>query len=384
MRICRRTGVNAAALLLGLVGSAAFGETFWSAKGGALVAFELDVHTGIAQFTMQSAGGNLEPVYYVGVAREPVTGTLWVIYIDNALGQRPAIGRLVPGALRPQQVALLPENLSFSEPHPKFSPNGVLYVQAYEYSTLRFLLATVDLVTGNVNTVIAFDWPNGLRGLAFNPVNGLLYFSGWEGGHDGYIDTLTTPQHVRQRILAGDFQPGELLFNSSGEMLLMNFFFYRIENGTLVMVSFPPPVQTPFGVTYETYFTLYEGSPAENTAGCVPTLTRACLQFRRFAVEATYDATAYGGSTGTAAPRFESDESIKFTFFTPENLELFVKVIDGCGYNGHYWIFASGLTNLGVSLRVTDTSSGTVYAYDNPSGQTFAPLLDIEAFACEP
>lgn len=381
MRICRRAGVNAAALILGLVGSAAFGETFWSANAGALVAFELDFQTGGAQFIMQSAGGNLEPVYYVGVAREPATGTLWVIYIDNDLGGRHAIGRLQPGALRPQQVALLPENLSFSEPHPKFSPTGVLYVQAHEDSTLRFLLATVDLVTGNVQTVIAFDSPNGLKGLAFNPVNGLLYFSGWEGGHDGYIDTLTTPQHVRQRILAGDFQPGELLFNSSGEMLLMNNYFYRIENGTLVMVSFPIAVETPFGLFYTS---LYEGSPAENTAGCVPTLTRACLQFRRFSVEATYDATAYGGSTGTAAPRFESDESIKFTFFTPENLELFVKVIDGCGYNGHYWIFASGLTNLGVSLRVTDTLSGTVYVHDNPSGQTFAPLLDIEAFACDP
>ena len=379
MSMFTRVGVKAAALLLGLVASAAFGETYWSSNAGALVAFELDFHTGGAQFIMQSAGGNLEPVYYVGVAREPSTGALWVIYIDNALGGRYAIGRLLPGALRPEQVALLPENLLFPEPHPKFSPNGVLYVQAVNDSTQSFLLATVDLVTGSVHTVITFASPNALKGLAFNPENGLLYFSGWEGGHTGYIDTLTTPQHVRQRILEGDFQPGELLFNSSGEMFLMNNFFYRIENGTLVEVSFPIAVDTPFGLYYTS---LYEGSPAENTAGCVPTLTRACLNFRRFAVEATYDATAYGGSTGTAAPRLESDESIKFSFFRPENLELFVKVIDGCGTNGHYWLFASGLTNLGVSLRVTDTSTGTVYTHDNPSGQTFSPLLDIEAFAC--
>lgn len=74
--------------------------------------------------------------------------------------------------------------------------------------------------------------------------------------------------------------------------------------------------------------------------------------------------------------------SLKFNFFSPENLEIFVKVIDGWGYNGHYWIFASGLTSLGVSRRVTDTVGGTVFVHDNGSGQVFAPVLDIQAIPC--
>jgi hypothetical protein len=29
-------------------------------------------------------------------------------------------------------------------------------------------------------------------------------------------------------------------------------------------------------------------------------------------------------------------------------------MIDGCGLNGHYWVFAGGLTNVKVVLTVTD------------------------------
>ncbi len=97
----------------------------------------------------------------------------------------------------------------------------------------------------------------------------------------------------------------------------------------------------------------------------------------------TYDASVFGGSSGPATPLMESDESLKFSFFTPENLELLLKIIDGCSYNGHYWVFFSGLTNVGVSLRITDMSNGAVYSYDNPPGTTLVPALDIQALACQ-
>ena len=47
-----------------------------------------------------------------------------------------------------------------------------------------------------------------------------------------------------------------------------------------------------------------------------------------------------------------------FWFFNQENVELLVKVLDGCMITDHWWVFAGGLTDVEVTLRVTDTQSG--------------------------
>ena len=92
-----------------------------------------------------------------------------------------------------------------------------------------------------------------------------------------------------------------------------------------------------------------------------------------------------GGSAGYARTKLESDESVAFTFFGPgSGLERFVKVIDGCDFNGHYWVFAAGLTNVGVALRIRDTVGGTVYAIDREPGQEFGSVSDILAIPCGP
>ena len=58
-----------------------------------------------------------------------------------------------------------------------------------------------------------------------------------------------------------------------------------------------------------------------------------------------------------------------------------IKVIDGCGYNDRYWVFAGGLTNVETHLTVRDTQNPTaVFARTNPLNQAFAPILFIDAF----
>jgi len=53
-------------------------------------------------------------------------------------------------------------------------------------------------------------------------------------------------------------------------------------------------------------------------------------------------------------------------------------------FNQRYWVFAAGLTNVGGTLTVTDTISGTAKTYVNPQGNAFQPILDTKAFAtCE-
>ncbi|MCP3912436.1 MAG: hypothetical protein GY713_15945, partial [Actinomycetia bacterium] len=66
----------------------------------------------------------------------------------------------------------------------------------------------------------------------------------------------------------------------------------------------------------------------------------------------------------------------------PDNVEVVVKVLDGCGENGRFWVFATGLTNVAVELTVTDLETGAVRSYSNPQGRPFVPILDTLALAC--
>ena len=54
-----------------------------------------------------------------------------------------------------------------------------------------------------------------------------------------------------------------------------------------------------------------------------------------------------------------------------------IKVLTG--NNGHYWVFYGALSNVQYTITVTDTQTGAVKPYTNPSG-TFASVADIFAF----
>ena len=71
-----------------------------------------------------------------------------------------------------------------------------------------------------------------------------------------------------------------------------------------------------------------------------------------------------------------------FWFFNPANIEVVIKVLGACSINDHYWVFATGLTNVEVTLFVTDTESDTPKTYVNTLGVPFAPIQDTSAFAC--
>jgi hypothetical protein len=70
-----------------------------------------------------------------------------------------------------------------------------------------------------------------------------------------------------------------------------------------------------------------------------------------------------------------------FWFFSPTNVETVVKVLDGCGVDSSFWVFAGGLTNVDVVMTVTDTQTGAVRTYTNPQGSAFLPIQDTAAFA---
>jgi hypothetical protein len=104
-----------------------------------------------------------------------------------------------------------------------------------------------------------------------------------------------------------------------------------------------------------------------------------CLNGNRFQVSANW--TKPDSSTGSATGVSLTDDSGYFWFFNPANIEMVVKVLNGCAITQAYWVFAAGLTNVKVNWSVTDTLTGAVYPQENPQGTPFAPVQATDAFS---
>jgi|CXWL01.1.fsa_nt_gi hypothetical protein len=115
---------------------------------------------------------------------------------------------------------------------------------------------------------------------------------------------------------------------------------------------------------------------------CVPDFQHVCLNQGRFEVAATWQ-TLQPSSGDADAVRLTSDTGY-LTFFDAANVEVVVKVLDACGVNNHFWVFASGLTNVDTEITVTDTASGVTRIYNNPQNTAFQPIQDTSAFATCP
>jgi photosystem II stability/assembly factor-like uncharacterized protein len=115
---------------------------------------------------------------------------------------------------------------------------------------------------------------------------------------------------------------------------------------------------------------------------CTPGPTTLCLNDGRFQVQAEW--TARDGSSGPGQARAMTGDAGYFTFFDPANVEVMVKVLNGCGLNGNFWIFAAGLTDVNVVMTVTDRQTGAVKIYTNAQGTPFPPIQDTGTFATCP
>src|SRR5262249_39326423 len=98
----------------------------------------------------------------------------------------------------------------------------------------------------------------------------------------------------------------------------------------------------------------------------------------RFRVEGVWK--DFSGNVGLAKATPRTDDTASFWFFTSSNVELMLKVLDGRPVNGNYWVFYGALSNVEYTVRVTDTRTGSVRRYANPSG-AFASVADTSAFA---
>lgn len=119
------------------------------------------------------------------------------------------------------------------------------------------------------------------------------------------------------------------------------------------------------------------------TAGpCVSDPGTACLLGGRFEVKVDWQQAESSGAAQVmkfGGQRAESDESAFFWFFSDSNFELGLKILNACGINQKYWVFISGLTNQGWTVRIRDTITGAVQTYSNAVGNLTPTTADTES-----
>jgi hypothetical protein len=123
-------------------------------------------------------------------------------------------------------------------------------------------------------------------------------------------------------------------------------------------------------------------NPQVQPGPCVADADTGCLNNDRFKVEATF--LTGGGQSGQAQFVELTPDTGYLWFFSPSNVEAVVKVLNACGLNNRFWVFAGGLTDVQVILTVTDTQAGVPKIYTNPQGSPFQPIQDTNAFATCP
>ncbi len=96
-----------------------------------------------------------------------------------------------------------------------------------------------------------------------------------------------------------------------------------------------------------------------------PGASKLCLNGGRFEVKVTW--TDFDGHTGPGTTVPQTADTGAFYYFSPANLELMLKVLDGRQINGHFWVFYGSLSDVGFDITVTDTLTGVVQTYHNPA-----------------
>jgi len=121
--------------------------------------------------------------------------------------------------------------------------------------------------------------------------------------------------------------------------------------------------------------TVASGPPS---GSCTPGTNALCLNNSRFRVQVGWRVPAQGTiGIGTAVPI--TTDTGYFWFFSSNNLELVIKVLDGRSFNGKFWVFYGALSNVEYTISVTDTTTGAVKSYFNQNGN-LASVADVTAF----
>ncbi|MDE2691408.1 MAG: fibronectin type III domain-containing protein [Acidobacteriota bacterium] len=113
---------------------------------------------------------------------------------------------------------------------------------------------------------------------------------------------------------------------------------------------------------------------------CNESETGTCLQRGRFDVW-----VHFGTDDGTGHAKVKrvdlGDAATLIYFFDESNVEMLIKILDGCRINSRFWVFAAAATDLEYYLYVWDTTTGVAAIYYNSPGTAPRAVTDTQAFA---
>ncbi|HZI65087.1 MAG TPA: hypothetical protein VFF17_00845, partial [Thermoanaerobaculia bacterium] len=153
----------------------------------------------------------------------------------------------------------------------------------------------------------------------------------------------------------------------------------------LFALTAPAPAQTnvhstaasPDGVHVESWVTTSPDPTSLLSAdACTPNGTTLCLNGGRFQARAIFSAPTLGITNAPAQAVPLTGDTGYFWFFSANNVEITLKVVDGRTFNGFFWAFYAALSDVAYTITITDTDTGIVKTYSNSQG-SLASVADV-------
>lgn len=115
------------------------------------------------------------------------------------------------------------------------------------------------------------------------------------------------------------------------------------------------------------------------------TVNALCLN-TRFAITTKWRTNPTPGTPtdGNGSVVVAGPNSGIFWFFSSDNWEVMVKVLNACGLNNRYWVFSAATTNVFYRMEVFDVRAGVNKIYFNYPGPPAPAVTDVNAFATCP
>jgi pre-peptidase len=222
-------------------------------------------------------------------------------------------------------------------------------------------------------------------------VSGVLTTDDCPFGDDTYYDAwtfeVTAGQHVRITMASGSFDTYLFLYNPATNKVAEDDDSGEGPDGTNSKIEYDVTVSGTYTIFANSFFEFETGPYSLDlvcTGGggppptCTSTATTLCLNNGRFRVGVTWRVPSQGTSGVGTASTLTSDTGY-FWFFSANNIELVIKVVDGRAFNQHFWVFYGALSDVEYTITVTDTVTGAVKTYTNPQGH-LASVADVIAF----
>ena len=129
-------------------------------------------------------------------------------------------------------------------------------------------------------------------------------------------------------------------------------------------------------------FSLTDPPAPGSTTDCVPG-TAAVTLSGGYEVRMCFE-TPSGTRIDASNYHLEATASGLLYFFDRDNVEVLVKVLDGCAINGHRWVFVAPVTTLAFNLEIAEQATGRRFVHHNPKNLTAETRADTAAFPCDP